>query len=166
MRLFATSISQPARRPHSGPLWNDWHQLHYVMRGIRRAQSSINGKRSHLPIRTDVMQSIQAVLLCPSGIESLSICLQAALGCLLLRVFLVLAGEFVATRSNGGTPLMASDIAVDSHSCPSTLRVFIIHAKVDPFGKGIFPYLGRTHKPLCPALAMLNYMAVFKNSSS
>ena len=142
------------------PPWNDWHQLHYVMRGIRRAQSITSGKKSCLPITTEVMQSIQAVLLTPSGGRSAFVCKLLWAACCLGFFGFLRAGEFVATRSNGGTPLMASDIAVDSHSCPSTLRVFIRRAKADPFGKGIFLYLGRTHKPLCPVLAVLNYMAV------
>ena len=42
---------------------------------------------------------------------------------------------------------------------PSTIRLHIRKAKSDPFGNGIFIFLGKTGCHLCPVSAVLNYMA-------
>ena len=65
----------------------------------------------------------------------------------------------MVTGSNGGALLLDTDVAVDLHSSPSMLRVFIRWAKADPSGKGVILFLGRTHKSQSQ-LSVLNYMAV------
>lgn len=58
-------------------------------------------------------------------------------------------------------PLLVSDIAVDSHENPSVIRIFLKRAKCDPFGKGIFIFIGRVRSsPICPVSAILGYMAI------
>ena len=70
------------------------------------------------------------------------------------------AGEFihVAVNCRAPAPILVLDIAVDSHSSSSMVRVFLRRAKADPFGKGISIYLGRTNSPFCPVAAVLHYL--------
>ena len=49
---------------------------------------------------------------------------------------------------------------MDSHSNPSTIRVHIRRAKADPFGKGIYIFLGKADGTLCPVTAILSYLAI------
>ena len=70
------------------------------------------------------------------------------------------AGEFSAASPREPASICASDVAVDSHTNPSMVRVFLRRAKTDPFGKGVAIYLGKTDSPLCPISALLNYLAI------
>ena len=70
------------------------------------------------------------------------------------------AGEFTMVDPGAPPAIMSSDVAVDSHSSPSTVRVFLKRAKMDPFGRGVHIYLGRTQRSLCPVAAILRYLAV------
>ena len=56
--------------------------------------------------------------------------------------------------------VLAGDVAVDSHTNPTMIRVFLRRAKCDPFGKGANIYIGVTGSELCPVAAVLNYLAV------
>ena len=69
------------------------------------------------------------------------------------------AGEFTSD-SREPPAIRASDVAIDSHTSPSVVRIHLRRAKTDPFGKGVFIYLVRTQLPLCPVVAVLNYLVV------
>ena len=59
-----------------------------------------------------------------------------------------------------GVQLNFSDVAVDSKSNPSLLRVHMMKAsKTDLFRKGIHIFMGSTGNDLCPVSAMLAYLA-------
>ena len=58
-----------------------------------------------------------------------------------------------------GVNLNFSDVAVDSKSNPSLLRVHKKASKTDPFRKGIHIFMGSTGNDLCPVNAMLAYLA-------
>ena len=62
--------------------------------------------------------------------------------------------------------LTLADIAVDSHSSPSLLRVSIKQSKTDPFRQGVDLFLGWTGKDLCPVSAILSYLAVRGSASA
>ena len=53
-----------------------------------------------------------------------------------------------------------ADIAFDSSSAPSTLRVSIKQSKTDPFRQGIQLLIGKTGTKLCPVAAMLDFLQV------
>jgi len=54
--------------------------------------------------------------------------------------------------------LSVQDIAVDSSSAPSSMRVRIKGFKTDPFRKGCFVHLGLGGHPLCAGQAMMSYL--------
>ena len=70
------------------------------------------------------------------------------------------AGEFTTTDPNEPPAIQDSDVTIDSHASPSELRVLFRRAKTDPFGKGVFIYLGKTDSVLCPVAAVLGYLTV------
>ena len=69
------------------------------------------------------------------------------------------AGEFTSDSKNPPATCV-SDVAVCSHTSPSMVRVHLRRAKIDPYGKVVAIYLGRTHSALCPVAAVLNYLAI------
>ena len=56
--------------------------------------------------------------------------------------------------------ICASDVAVDSHSAPSVLRIFLRKTRTDLFGKDVFIFVGRTSSPICPVAALLGYLSI------
>ena len=54
--------------------------------------------------------------------------------------------------------LPPADLQVDSSLNPQSCRVFIKCAKTDPFRRGCFIFIGRGSAPLCPVLALTNYL--------
>ena len=58
--------------------------------------------------------------------------------------------------------MLASDVAVDSHTSPTVLKVHLRKGKTDPFGLGVSLYLGRTGSELCPVYSMLKFLAIRK----
>ena len=68
-------------------------------------------------------------------------------------------GEITAP-SNRGFNLSFSDVAVDSQSAPSILKVHLKQSKTDQFRKGMDMHIGMTGDDLCPVSAMLAYLAV------
>ena len=69
------------------------------------------------------------------------------------------AGEFTTSSSIDPPAILASDVAVDSHTNPSMLRILLRRAKTDPFGKGVVICVGKTNSTMCPVAALLGYLA-------
>ena len=69
------------------------------------------------------------------------------------------AGEFTTVDPNAPPAILSSDVAVDSHTTPRMVRVFLKRAKTDPFGKGVHIYMAATRHGLCPVAALLSYLA-------
>lgn len=59
-----------------------------------------------------------------------------------------------------GVHLEVKDIAVDSISAPSCLRVNIKASKTDPFRKRCFIHIGRGSSTLCALTAVLAYLSI------
>ncbi len=73
------------------------------------------------------------------------------------------AGEFTVPNDRSFDPqthLSTNDIAVDSHTAPTLMRVPIKASKTDPFRHGVDIFLGQTFDSLCPISAMLAYLAM------
>ena len=76
-------------------------------------------------------------------------------------------GEFTTPTTGAYDPdvhLNFSDIALDSHSDPSLLRLRIKQSKTDPFRQGVDIFLGRTGTSIRPVQAIVRYIAVRSQS--
>ena len=87
-----------------------------------------------------------------------------ALGRSLYRFFGFLrAGEFKTPSENAYDPqvhLSLSDLALDSHTAPTTISLRIKQSKTDPFRVGVNIFLGATRSDVCPVQAKIQYLAV------
>jgi len=73
------------------------------------------------------------------------------------------SGEITVPTEKSFDPtkhLTWGDIAIDNTEDPQTLKVFLRRSKVDQLGKGVDVYIGKTDCPLCPVLAIVQYMTV------
>ena len=59
---------------------------------------------------------------------------------------------------NSSMHLQVADLAFDSLTAPTSLRVIIKASKTDPFRKGCQIHIGRGHPPLCAVSAMAAYL--------
>ena len=62
-----------------------------------------------------------------------------------------------------GAHLAFADVSVDSLSNPSSMRIRIKASKTDPFRQGVYIFVRRTGKVLCPVSAMLAYLVARGN---
>ena len=133
-------------------------QLHYVLRGVHRCQSSLHNRR--LPITPEAMQ-----LLFTAWSASGSACyydramLWAA--CCVGFFGFMRSGEFTCpSRAHFQEHMLSPrDISVDSRSQPTVVSVLLRRSKNDPFGRGMTVYLGRTSHSICPVAAVLDYLS-------
>lgn len=138
------------------PQRSEWPRLQYMLKGIARVQSTTSQRR--LPVTPAIMRKLQEV--CMSGqLSNFESRLLWAACCLGYFGFLR-SGEFTLPHPSSPPAILASDLAVDSHSSPSMVQVRLRRAKTDPFGQGVLIYVGKTGTPLCPVTALLNFMAV------
>ena len=72
------------------------------------------------------------------------------------------ASEFTVTSSqcDQDTCLTAQDVAVDSHTHLTMVKVHLSQSKTDPFRHGVDLYLGRTDTLLCPVAAILAFCPI------
>ena len=140
---------------HSPPPQSSWLWLHYVLRGVKLSQTA--RPRVRLPITAAVLTRLYQVW--SSSGDTYRVRLLWATACLAFFGFFRL-GEILPTTSSSPPPLLLSDVAVDSRSAPSLVRVTVRRAKNDPFGKGVDVYLGKTDQLLCPVSAMVTYLAI------
>ena len=140
--------------PH--PLLSSLPQLTYVLKGMRC--SAPRGRRVRLPITSEILEAIQTRWsVRPVSFDR--IMLWAAFS---LAFFAFLrAGEFTCpylASFNKPVMLAVGDVAVDSHTQPSYVR--LKRSKNDPFGQGVTLYVGWSHKNLCAVSAVLAYLAI------
>ena len=72
-------------------------------------------------------------------------------------------GEFTIPSDSDFDPqahLTIDDIAIDNHITPSTICVRIKQSKTDPFREGVYLFLGKTDKVICPIKGILPYLAI------
>lgn len=138
-------------------LRSSWPRLQYVLRGIKRSCDA-SPARVRLPVTAEIMRRLQHVWSGWTAEKGYEARLLWAACCMGYFGFMR-AGEF--TTVPGSPPaILASDVAVNSHSDPSVLRVHLRHSKTDPFGDGVSIFLGRTNSSLCPVAAILQFLAV------
>ena len=74
------------------------------------------------------------------------------------------SGEFTVPSNDTYDPsvhLSFHDIAVNSHSAPSLVRLRLKTSKTDPFRQRVDIFLGRGSKELCPVLALTCFLALW-----
>ena len=133
----------------------DWPRLQYVLKGIARRQPQDPPRR--LPITPAIMGQLQSALPQATSCSYEATMVWAA--CCLGYFGFMRSGEFTSDRT-AEPAVLAADVAVDSHTNPTLLKVKLRRAKTDPFGKGVEIYMGKTDTSLCPVSAILSYMAV------
>jgi hypothetical protein len=127
--------------------------LQYVVRGIKRAPRPPS--RPRLPLTPSLLQAIKtcwaARAVEPDMVMFLAVCCMGFFG-------FMRAGRIhrqVTQEVDQETCLSVQDVAVDSHSNPSMVRVHLQQSKTDPFRHGVDIFLGRTDAALCPVAAIL-----------
>ena len=130
-------------------------RLQRVIRGIKRSQGSSSSSR--LPITDDLMFVIwrSLDLRLPDHLMFWAACSLGYFGFLRASEFTVPSLASFSPSSHLGV----QDIAVDSPSTPSCMRVKIKASKTDPFRKGAFIHIGLGRPPLCAVHSLLSYLA-------
>ncbi|XP_011407305.1 PREDICTED: uncharacterized protein LOC105314691 [Amphimedon queenslandica] len=129
-------------------------RLQLVLRGVARASSHHNGRAARLPITGTVMHQLVGVW---SGQDFESRLIWAAI-CVGYFGFLRV-GEFTATDLSPANILM-SEVAINSRTSPTAIRLRLRKAKTDPFGRGVEIFLGVSGSGVCPVSALLSYLAI------
>jgi hypothetical protein len=133
-------------------------RLQYAVRGIKRAPRTPS--RPRLPLTPPLLLAIK-VHWEPKAADYDTVMLWAA--CNMGFFGFMRSGEFTVQSRQGvdqESCLTAEDVAVDSHTHPSMVRVHLSQSKTDPFRHGVDIFLGRTDAPLCPVAAILAYCAI------
>lgn len=141
------------------------HRLHYVMRGVKRAEGMAGiTKRERRPITPDLLQKIKSVW-DPRAHDADIVMLWAA--CCLAYFGFMRIGELTVPNDeayDASTHLSWGDISVDDPSAPTCMEVRLKSSKTDPFRLGISLFIGKVPSLLCPVSAMLSYLTVRGNS--
>ncbi len=146
---------------HGDPFSGGLHRLHYVLRGVKRAEG-MSGvtKRERRPITPDLLRKIKSVW-DPRAHEADIVMLWAA--CCLAYFGFMRIGELTVPTEDGydaSSHLSWGDVSVDDPNSPSRMEVRIKASKTDPFRQGISLFIGKVASDLCPVSAILAYMVV------
>ena len=131
-------------------------RLQRVLRGIKRTQGVFSSLR--LPVTDDIM----AVIFRALDLSTPDHCMFWA-ACNLAYFGFHRSAEFTVPNLasfSSAIHLGVADIAVDSGSMPSCLRVRIKASKTDPFRKGCYVHIGRGLFPLCAIQSLLAYLSL------
>ena len=135
-------------------------RLRQVLHGIQKEQAFILEPRTRLPITIQLMRQIKTLISAkPYTYHHTMIwaaCCTAFFG-------FMRCGEFTSPSHSAYDPtvhLSFSDVAVDSRTCPTFIRLTIKQSKTDRFRQGRFIYLGKTNCEVCPVEAILQYLSV------
>ena len=134
----------------------DCLRLQRVLRGIKRTQGDTSSLC--LLVTDDIMMVIFRAL----DLSLPDHCMFWAASNLAYFGFLRSA-EFTVPNLASFSPsihLGLADVAIDSMSSPSCLRLRIKASKTDPFRKGCFLHIGRDEFPLCAIRSLLAYLTL------
>ena len=70
------------------------------------------------------------------------------------------SGELTVPDATTAPAISAADVATDSHTCPSFVRIRLRKGKTDQLGRGVDIFLGKTGTSLCPVKAVLCFLAI------
>ena len=116
---------------------NQMPRLQLVLWGVAQSPSHQGGMRPRLPITGAITHQLLGVW---SGDNFESRLLWAAT-CVGYFGFMR-AGEFTAVGLAPPPSIIVSEVAINSRSAPTAVRLRLRRAKTDPFGRGIEIYLG------------------------
>ncbi len=140
--------------------------LEYVFKGIKKAQArQASPQRPRLLITPTILRGLFCQWSSKENVFDAKMLWAAA--CMVFFGFLR-AGEFTAPSDSNvdlAVCLTFSDVAIDSHTAPTLVRVHLKQSKTDPFRKGVDVFIGRTGKDLCPVAAILAFLAARGNAS-
>ena len=144
------------------PFVASWPLLEYTLKGLKLQQARRKSLRSktRLPITPIIMRQLREVWEMESS-QPDKIMLWAA--CCTCFFGFLRSGEVTVPSQKDYDPeahLSEGDVALDSLSSPTVVRVHIKTSKTDPFCKGVFVFLGITGNELCPVSAMSAYLAI------
>ncbi len=141
---------------------SSWPRLEHVLKGIKRPSVTQRVSRPRLPITPIILRAIHKAWSTQLQDGSWDAVMLWASFCLEFFAFLH-AGEFTVPNYRSFDPqthLSTNDIAVDSHTAPTLMRVSIKASKTDPFHHGVDIFVGQTFDSLCPISAILAYLAM------
>ncbi len=140
------------------------HRLHYVMRGVKRAEGRVGvAKQEGRPITPCLLLKIKSVW-DPKANDADVVMLWAA--CCLAYFGFMRVGELTVPNDEAyeaSTHLSWGDISVDNPSAPTCMEVRLKASKTDPFRHGISLFIGKVPSQLCPMSAMLAYLTARSN---
>ena len=140
---------------YTPPNRDQWPRLQLVLRGVARSVVQGNTVRPpRLPITGVIMHQLAGVW---SGQDFQSRLMWAAT-CVGYFGFMRV-GEFTAVDSSPPNIVM-SEVAINSRSAPTAIRLRLHRAKTDPFGRGVEIFMGVSGTGVCPVSALLRYLAV------
>ena len=132
--------------------------LKRVQAGIKRARlGKATPSSVRLPITSTVLERIRTALDRSSHPHRT---LLWAIACTAFFGFFRL-GELLLDSPgsfNAATSLAWGDVAIDSQTEPTKVKIHLKKSKCDQFGTGADIILGRTDRPLCPVAAMVTFM--------
>ena len=135
--------------------------LDYLLQGIKHVQARAGEPpKPRLLITPDILGRLKTIWLRPPSNRN-HIMLWAA-ACTGFFGFLR-AGEFTVPSLQGYDQevyLNLGDLAIDSHTAPSLIRIRIKQSKTDPFRQGVDIFVGATKADICPVQALVNYIGV------
>ena len=138
--------------------------LKRVLAGIIRTRLAQNvAPRVRLPITAQILARIHGSLVHSSRPDSTLIWVVAATA--FFGFFRL--GELLVESPRDYSPttsLSWGNVAVDSRTSPSMVKVHLRRSKCDQLGRGVDVVVGRTDKPLCPVSAILDYIHLCHDS--
>ena len=138
---------------YGDPFTHDLHRLHYVLRGIKRAEGIAGmAKWERRPITPDLLRKNKSVW-DPKAEEANVVMLWAA--CCLAYFGFMQIGDLTVSSDDAydsASHLSWGDIAVDDPAC---MEVRVKASKTDPFQQGISLFIGKVASDLSAMLAYL-----------
>ena len=139
---------------------SDMAKLELVLKGIKMVRASKRKMGSRQPITPELLHKMRGVWLGqPAGWDGKMLWAAATL-CFFgfLR-----SGEITVpseSEFDEARHITFGDISVDCLDKPTTLRLRLKASKTDPFRVGVDVFVGKTGGPLCPVMAVLDYVVV------
>ena len=135
-------------------------RLRLVQAGIQRTHATQASTKVRLPITPSILRSLKEHW-SPQRTDEDILMIWAAATLCFFGFFR--SGEITIPTEkafNNTKHLAWGDVAIDNTGDPQLLKVHLKKSKSDQLGKGVDVYIGKTGGPLCPVVAITQYMAI------